>query len=293
MASSKKPSAWADEVDEDEGLPAPEIIANPDGTKTIISYRINPDTNKKVKVTQKVKEVKRQERVDHSVAERKKWAKYGAERSSPAGPNVNTTTVEPELQFKLGLKPSKAEEEAAKAAAKATEPTPEAKIACRICGGEHFTSRCPYKDTLGPVDATATAGGTGGTEEKPKEEPAAADAGGKGGSSYVPPHLRAGARASDRAGAGAGGSNFGERDDSTTLRVSNLSEDITEDELRGLFSRFGRIARCHLVRDRETGRNRGFAFVCYDDRADADRAAQKLNGYGLDNLIMRVEFSKK
>lgn len=278
---NRKKPAWADEVDDE--LPAPEIINNPDGTKTVISYRINPENNKKVRITQKVREVKKTERVDHSVAERKKWAKYGAEKNSAAGPNVTTTSVEPDFTFKLGLKPTKAEEEAEAAAKAVAEPAPEAKIACRICSGSHFTSRCPYKDTLGPADAA----GADKTKEAATAAPAAAPAG-KSGSSYVPPHLRAGARPSERVT-----SNHGERDDSTTLRVSNLSEDVTEDELRRLFSYCGRVVRCHLVRDRDTGRNRGFAFVCYETRSEAEKACEKLNGYGLDNLIMRVEFSKK
>uniref|UniRef100_A0A060TCY9 Eukaryotic translation initiation factor 3 subunit G n=1 Tax=Blastobotrys adeninivorans TaxID=409370 RepID=A0A060TCY9_BLAAD len=281
MADTKK-STWADVVDDEDGLPNPEITQNPDGTKTVVMYRLNAD-GKKIKITQKVREVKTQERVEPAVAARKKWAKYGAEKGAGAGPNLNTTSVEPNIVFKLGLRPSKAEEEAQDLAKAVAEPAPESKIVCRLCGGPHFTLKCPYKDTLGASEDAAAAA------EKPATmaDKLAASAG-SGGSSYVPPHLRAGARL-DRTGGVVGS----DRDDSSTLRVSNLSEDITEEELRSLFNHFGRIARCYLVRDRETGRNRGFAFVSYENRSDAEIAQKRLDGYGLDNLIMRVEFSKK
>ena len=93
------------------------------------------------------------------------------------------------------------------------------KVRCRICEGEHFTARCPFKDTMGPVgeDGPAGGGGAGGGDE----EGVKAEGGlGAGGSSYVPPHLRKGG-----AGAGAGERMGGkyERDDLATLRVTNVS----------------------------------------------------------------------
>jgi translation initiation factor 3 subunit G len=275
---TSKAHTWADEID-DDGLPPPQIISNPDNTKTVISYRINED-GKKVRVTQKVREITSQERVNHAVAERKKWAKYGLEKGSPAGPNLTTTSVGEELGFRLGLKPTKEEQEKEAAIASSERQVPTKKVVCRTCGGEHFTLRCPYKDALGSADAL--------TENDPSAilgTPPHGEASPTPGV-YVPPRLRG--KLAD-----PGRTPVDDRDDSATLRVSNLSEDVVEDELRGLFGHFGRIMRCHLVRDRDTGRSRGFAFVSYELQSDAELACKKLNGYGLDNLIMRVEFSKK
>ena len=84
-----------------------------------------------------------------------------------------------------------------------------------------------------------------------------------------------------------------ERDDSNTLRVTNLSEDTTDDDLRDLFGRFGRISRVFLAKDRETNRTKGFAFVSFHERTDAVKAMEKLDKKGYDNLIMRVEFAGK
>lgn len=89
-------------------------------------------------------------------------------------------------------------------------------VKCRICNGEHFTARCPFKDTMAPVGEDGAAGdvgaGVGDVET-------AAGGLGTGKSSYVPPHMRGGG-----AGAGdkMGGGKF-ERDDLATLRVTNVS----------------------------------------------------------------------
>jgi translation initiation factor 3 subunit G len=42
----------------------------------------------------------------------------------------------------------------------------------------------------------------------------------------------------------------------------------------------------------EGGYAKGYAFVTFADREDAERAMQSLNGYGYDNLILRVEWAK-
>lgn len=52
-------------------------------------------------------------------------------------------------------------------------------------------------------------------------------------------------------------------DDSTTVRITNLSEDTREDDLRELCRRFGPIQRVFLAKDRHSGLSRGFAFVTF------------------------------
>lgn len=58
-------------------------------------------------------------------------------------------------------------------------------------------------------------------------------------------------------------------------QVSELAE---ENELRDLFERFGRVTRVFLARDRETQRAKGFAFISYADRGDAQLACEKVDG---------------
>ena len=70
--------------------------------------------------------------------------------------------------------------------------------------------------------------------------------------------------------------------------MSNLSEDVKDSDLRELFRRFGAIQRIYLAKDRDTRASRGFAFINFFDRGDAQRAIGKLDGHGYDHLILSV-----
>lgn len=164
------------------------------------------------------------------------------------------------------------------------------KVKCRICNGEHFTARCPFKDTMAPVGEEGTADVAAG----PADEGPGGGAGGLGSgkSSYVPPHMRNGGGGASAAGDRMGGGKY-ERDDLATLRVTNVSEMAEEQELRDMFERFGRVTRVFLAKDRETGLAKGFAFISFQERTDAAKACEKMDGYGFKHLILRVEFAKK
>lgn len=85
----------------------------------------------------------------------------------------------------------------------------------------------------------------------------------------------------------------GNRDDLPTLRVTNVSEDTTDNDLRELFSAFGRVVRVYIGRDRDTGIGKGYAFVSFEMRSDAERAMNKVHGMGYDNLILNCTWSRK
>ncbi len=73
----------------------------------------------------------------------------------------------------------------------------------------------------------------------------------------------------------------------TTIYVGNLPFTATEDEVRSLFERHGKVDSVKLVSDRETGRPRGFAFV--DMAADeAQNAIQQTNGFQMGGRPLRV-----
>jgi translation initiation factor 3 subunit G len=118
---------------------------------------------------------------------------------------------------------------------------------------------------------------------------AKAAAGPGGPAAYVPPSLRGKAGATDPKGKGKGGV---DQSQEASLRITNLSEDAKEGDLQDLFSSVGRLQRVYLAKDQETGLSRGFAFVTYYTREDAQKAIDKLNGYGYDNLILQVQFAK-
>lgn len=96
-------------------------------------------------------------------------------------------------------------------------------------------------------------------------------------------------------GPGGGGS----RDDLPTLRVTNVSEDVEEDDLRELFQKAiggekgGRIARVYVGKDRETGAKKGYAFVSFESREVAQRAIDKVHGKGQFTInLLRIEHAR-
>eukprot|EP01068_Selenidium_serpulae_P012581 Selendium_serpulae@DN5847_c0_g1_i2.p2 len=86
------------------------------------------------------------------------------------------------------------------------------------------------------------------------------------------------------------------------IRVTNLSEEVTEQDLYELFSKHckgnaigkgnGPINKVHLAKNKDTGEPKGFAFVHYHTREDAATAIKKLHRHGYDNRILTVEWAK-
>jgi cold-inducible RNA-binding protein len=72
------------------------------------------------------------------------------------------------------------------------------------------------------------------------------------------------------------------------LYVGNLSYETTEDELRTLFAQSGTVVEVALIKDRDTGRSKGFAFVTMGSQDDANKAIQKFNGQTLGNRELKV-----
>jgi RNA recognition motif-containing protein len=63
-----------------------------------------------------------------------------------------------------------------------------------------------------------------------------------------------------------------------SLFVGNMSFQTTESDLNELFKPFGQVTRVNLVKDRETGRARGFAFVEMPNDEEAAKAIAGLDG---------------
>ena len=63
-----------------------------------------------------------------------------------------------------------------------------------------------------------------------------------------------------------------------SIYVGNLSYDVAENDLTGVFAEYGNVKRVQLPTDRETGRKRGFAFVEMGSDAEEDAAIAALDG---------------
>ncbi|KAL6907642.1 hypothetical protein ACP4OV_002681 [Aristida adscensionis] len=79
---------------------------------------------------------------------------------------------------------------------------------------------------------------------------------------------------------------------STEIFVSRLSFYTTEEELKTVFSPFGTVEEARLIRDKETGRLKGFGFVKYSSRADAEKAAKAMHGRILRGRLIFVEIAE-
>ncbi len=78
----------------------------------------------------------------------------------------------------------------------------------------------------------------------------------------------------------------------TKLYIGNLSYDTTEETLRSLMSQAGTVTSVDIIKDRETGRPKGFAFVTMGSKEDADKAISMFNGKTLDNREIKVNIAK-
>ncbi|WP_133405283.1 RNA recognition motif domain-containing protein [Parashewanella tropica] len=72
-----------------------------------------------------------------------------------------------------------------------------------------------------------------------------------------------------------------------TLYVGNLPYRVHENEVKALFAKFGPVNSVRLVRDRKTGRRKGFGFVEMSDTG-ADKALDKLNDYTFQERTLKV-----
>lgn len=70
--------------------------------------------------------------------------------------------------------------------------------------------------------------------------------------------------------------------------IANLSWNITDNDLLDLFEEYGQIKSAKVIKDRETGKSRGFGFVELEDEEQAKRALAELNGATYDGKVISV-----
>jgi RNA recognition motif-containing protein len=70
--------------------------------------------------------------------------------------------------------------------------------------------------------------------------------------------------------------------------VGGLPFSTTDDELRELFAAHGKVASANVVRDRESGRSKGFGFVEFEDTEEGKAAEKALNGSELGGRSISV-----
>ncbi|MCL7041422.1 hypothetical protein MKW94_008517 [Papaver nudicaule] len=79
--------------------------------------------------------------------------------------------------------------------------------------------------------------------------------------------------------------------DQNSIRVSNLSDDTNDDDLLALFDGFGPVKRACVMLDEHTIKSRGFGFVNFVHKEDAQRAIEEMDRYRHDYLVLRVQWA--
>lgn len=78
----------------------------------------------------------------------------------------------------------------------------------------------------------------------------------------------------------------------TKLYVGNMSYDVTEEDLRQLFSQAGEIKEIAMIMDRDTRRPKGFGFVEMATQAEAEKAMQMFNEHELQGRRLQVNIAR-
>ncbi|XP_063801639.1 RNA-binding motif protein, X-linked 2 [Pseudophryne corroboree] len=77
--------------------------------------------------------------------------------------------------------------------------------------------------------------------------------------------------------------------DSAWIFLGGLPFELTEGDVICVFSQYGEVVNINLVRDKSTGRSRGFCFLCYEDQRSTVLAVDNLNGIKLKGRTIRVD----
>jgi cold-inducible RNA-binding protein len=77
------------------------------------------------------------------------------------------------------------------------------------------------------------------------------------------------------------------------IYIANLPDTITEAQLQVAFAPFGAITKCFVAKDHDTGVPKGFAFVTYGTRPEADAAVAAMSGADLEGRTLAVSIARE
>ncbi len=76
------------------------------------------------------------------------------------------------------------------------------------------------------------------------------------------------------------------------IYVGNLSNTVSENDLRDAFQAFGQVDKTAVIKDKFSGESRGFGFVEMASREEATKAIAMLNGKDLKGRALKVNEAK-
>jgi len=225
-----------------------EVIEIIDNEKHVIFYR--KDENGKIyKHTKVYKLEKNVIKVPKKVAERRTWKKFGVSKELPPGPDTaSTNRVFDEVFFEFTNNNKIVDDKDDNTGLFGNNN--KNVVTCKHCGGNHWSMKCKHKsEKLKPND------------NKPISN----------NGKYVPKFKRNGEKPIDK--------------NINTIRISNISDNADEQDIRDLFYNYGRITRLYY-------NQKGFAFLTYSEKNACEKAIENVNGHPYDYLILSVEMAE-
>jgi RNA recognition motif-containing protein len=82
--------------------------------------------------------------------------------------------------------------------------------------------------------------------------------------------------------------NLSQKEIRMKIYAGNLSYEVTEEDLRLTFEQFGQVKSATIIKDRDSGRSKGFGFVEMPSKAEGQSAIDDLNGKELKGKTLNV-----
>lgn len=79
--------------------------------------------------------------------------------------------------------------------------------------------------------------------------------------------------------------------DTFNLFIGDLSLEVNDEMLSNVFTKYNSLVQANVMWDMKSGRSRGYGFVCFNDRNDAEDALQSMNGYVLGDRPIRLNWA--
>ncbi|KAK4541737.1 hypothetical protein LTR36_007446 [Oleoguttula mirabilis] len=80
--------------------------------------------------------------------------------------------------------------------------------------------------------------------------------------------------------------------DTAYIYIGGLPFELSEGDILTMFSQYGNPVHINLVRDKETGKSKGFAFLKYEDQRSCDLAVDNLSGAGVMGRMVSVDHTR-
>ena len=223
-----------------------EIIGN---NKYVIFYR-KDETDIIYKHTKIYRLEKHEIKLSKNVAERRKWAKFGVSKGLTSGPDkASTNRVYDEVFFEF-TNNNKIVDDTEHTELGIIGNNNKNVVKCKYCGGNHWSIKC---------------------KNKPDKLETKNDTDISNNGKYIPKFKRDGEKPRDK--------------NKNTIRISNISDNADEQDIRDLFYNYGRITRLYY-------NQKGFAFLTYSEKNACEKAIETVNGHPYDYLILSVEMAE-